>query len=143
MPATIRPEFRACTDCTWLFTPVVIDRTTQMSSTTPAVCGSNSETSVPLPPCLANFHGEPSTFELAWAALVDARILPGALAGRPVGVFTGVMASDYATVTHRAETVSSHTVTGLSRGVIAHRPEIAAKLPAAEADFTDLVASLA
>ncbi len=39
-------------------------------------CGSNSETSVPCSPYLRNFHGEPNTRELAWAAL-SYLILPG------------------------------------------------------------------
>ncbi|MEW2065390.1 type I polyketide synthase, partial [Streptomyces sp. NPDC007002] len=61
--------------------------------------------------------------ELAWEALEDARILPAGLAGSRTGVFVGVIADDYATLTHQrgAEAVTRHTLTGLSRGVVANR----------------------
>ncbi|MEW2170108.1 type I polyketide synthase, partial [Streptomyces sp. NPDC007027] len=61
--------------------------------------------------------------ELAWEALEDARILPADLAGSRTGVFVGVIADDYATLTHQrgAEAVTRHTLTGLSRGVVANR----------------------
>ncbi|MET8732381.1 type I polyketide synthase, partial [Streptomyces parvus] len=61
--------------------------------------------------------------ELAWEALEDARILPAGLADSRTGVFVGVIADDYATLTHQrgAEAVTRHTLTGLNRGVVANR----------------------
>ncbi|WP_328345676.1 type I polyketide synthase [Micromonospora sp. NBC_00421] len=61
--------------------------------------------------------------ELAWEALEDARILPSALADSRTGVFVGVIADDYAALTHRqgAEGITRHTLTGLNRGIIANR----------------------
>ncbi|MEU5808948.1 type I polyketide synthase [Streptomyces sp. NPDC047718] len=61
--------------------------------------------------------------ELAWEALEDARIVPSDLADSRTGVFVGVIADDYATLTrqHGAEGITRHTLTGLNRGVIANR----------------------
>ncbi|WP_372346843.1 SDR family NAD(P)-dependent oxidoreductase [Streptomyces sp. KL116D] len=61
--------------------------------------------------------------ELAWEALEDARILPSGLADTRTGVFVGVIADDYAALTHRrgADGITHHTLTGLNRGVIANR----------------------
>ncbi|MET9496297.1 type I polyketide synthase [Streptomyces sp. NPDC006552] len=61
--------------------------------------------------------------ELAWEALEDARILPAALAESRTGVFVGVIADDYAALTHQrgAEAVTGHTLPGLNRGVVANR----------------------
>ncbi|WP_409467021.1 SDR family NAD(P)-dependent oxidoreductase [Amycolatopsis sp. GA6-003] len=53
--------------------------------------------------------------ELSWEALEDAGTVPGN--GR-VGVFFGAISGDFGSVT---ETVSQHTATGLSRGLIANR----------------------
>src|SRR5204862_7631715 len=62
-PATPPWKYRIETSCP--LNPVCIDRITQTSSTIPAACGSNSETSVPHAPCPANFHGLPNRFLLA------------------------------------------------------------------------------
>ncbi|MEV1293654.1 type I polyketide synthase [Pseudonocardia sp. NPDC049635] len=61
--------------------------------------------------------------ELAWEALENARIVPGALRGRAVGVFAGSMAHDHAVLRHRpdAPPVSRHTLAGLTHGIIANR----------------------
>ncbi|WP_328722905.1 type I polyketide synthase [Streptomyces sp. NBC_00247] len=61
--------------------------------------------------------------ELAWEALEDARILPADLADSRTGVFVGVIADDYAALTHQhgIEGITRHTLTGLNRGVIANR----------------------
>jgi acyl transferase domain-containing protein/acyl carrier protein/enoyl-[acyl-carrier-protein] reductase (NADH) len=61
--------------------------------------------------------------ELSWEALEHAGTVPSTLAGRPVGVFIGAFGSDYATVVggHGIEAIGHHTVTGLSRGLIANR----------------------
>ncbi|MEV7779267.1 type I polyketide synthase [Kitasatospora sp. NPDC088351] len=61
--------------------------------------------------------------ELAWEALEDARILPSDLAASRTGVFVGVIAGDYAALTHQHgdEGITRHTLTGLNRGVIANR----------------------
>ncbi|MCY0950343.1 type I polyketide synthase [Streptomyces sp. H27-S2] len=61
--------------------------------------------------------------ELAWEALEDARILPSDLADSRTGVFVGVIADDYAALTHQhgAEGITRHTLTGLNRGVVANR----------------------
>jgi pimaricinolide synthase PimS1 len=63
------------------------------------------------------------TLELCWEALEDARVLPGALRGSRTGVFIGAIWDDYATLLHRQglTAISSHTVTGLHRGIIANR----------------------
>ncbi|MFF8830391.1 SDR family NAD(P)-dependent oxidoreductase [Streptomyces sp. NPDC015131] len=61
--------------------------------------------------------------ELAWEALEDARIVPARLADSRTGVFVGVIADDYAALTRQRGTdgITRHTLTGLSRGVIANR----------------------
>ncbi|WP_406641699.1 SDR family NAD(P)-dependent oxidoreductase [Amycolatopsis sp. WGS_07] len=53
--------------------------------------------------------------ELSWEALEDAGIVPSA---GQVGVFFGAVAGDFGSI---ADTVSQHTATGLSRGLIANR----------------------
>ena len=61
--------------------------------------------------------------ELAWEALEDARILPSDLADSRTGVFVGVVADDYAALTHQhgVDGITRHTLTGLNRGVVANR----------------------
>ncbi|NEB81613.1 SDR family NAD(P)-dependent oxidoreductase, partial [Streptomyces sp. SID14478] len=61
--------------------------------------------------------------ELAWEALEDARILPSDLTDSRTGVFVGVIADDYAALTHQqgADGITRHTLTGLNRGVVANR----------------------
>jgi acyl transferase domain-containing protein/NADPH:quinone reductase-like Zn-dependent oxidoreductase len=63
--------------------------------------------------------------ELAWEALEDARIPADGLgrAREAGGVFVGAIAADYATLVGRAGpgALSRHSLTGLSRGVIANR----------------------
>ncbi|WP_433728946.1 SDR family NAD(P)-dependent oxidoreductase [Actinoplanes sp. CA-051413] len=60
--------------------------------------------------------------ELAWEALEDARILPGALAGSDTAVFVGAIWDDYAHLHYRgAGATTPHTITGLHRGIIANR----------------------
>ncbi|NUR26881.1 MAG: polyketide synthase, partial [Catenulispora sp.] len=58
--------------------------------------------------------------ELTWEALEDARIVPGALAGAPVGVFVGAIANDYALLAARLDP-GAHTYTGVHRTMIANR----------------------
>ncbi|MEV7405693.1 SDR family NAD(P)-dependent oxidoreductase, partial [Streptomyces sp. NPDC091267] len=61
--------------------------------------------------------------ELGWEALENARVVPGALRDSRTGVFFGAMGDDYAALAHRlgAQAVGRHTLTGLSRGIIANR----------------------
>ncbi|MCR3752122.1 type I polyketide synthase [Lentzea californiensis] len=61
--------------------------------------------------------------ELAWEALEDARIVPSSLADTRTGVFVGVIADDYAALTHQrgADGITRHTLTGLNRGIVANR----------------------
>ncbi|WP_086845352.1 type I polyketide synthase [Amycolatopsis kentuckyensis] len=61
--------------------------------------------------------------ELAWEALEDARIRPSELAGSRTGVFVGVIADDYAALTHQQgiDGITRHTLTGLNHGVVANR----------------------
>ncbi|SES40800.1 type I polyketide synthase [Lentzea albida] len=61
--------------------------------------------------------------ELAWEALENAGVVPSALRERPIGVFMGAFGSDYATLSQRLglDGIGHHTVTGLSRGLIANR----------------------
>jgi acyl transferase domain-containing protein len=58
--------------------------------------------------------------ELAWVALEDARIVPGNLSGSRASVFVGAMRDDYTTVSYRSM-ITSHTITGTHRGIIANR----------------------
>ncbi|SES32660.1 type I polyketide synthase PikAI [Lentzea xinjiangensis] len=61
--------------------------------------------------------------ELAWEALENAGVVPGALHEHPVGVFMGAFGSDYATLAQREgiEEIGHHAVTGQSCGLIANR----------------------
>ncbi|MFE7135197.1 polyketide synthase, partial [Streptomyces sp. NPDC057638] len=63
--------------------------------------------------------------ELSWEALENARLDPHTLRSSATGVFVGAMRDDYAVLLHRGGTAdtaaSHHTMTGLSRGVIANR----------------------
>jgi acyl transferase domain-containing protein len=61
--------------------------------------------------------------ELAWEALEDARIVPGAVRGERAGVFLGAIAGDYSHLTYRSgsDVIDRHTLTGLHRGIIANR----------------------
>ncbi|MET8701402.1 beta-ketoacyl synthase N-terminal-like domain-containing protein, partial [Kitasatospora sp. NPDC004723] len=61
--------------------------------------------------------------ELTWEALEDAAVVAADLHGTRTGVFVGAIWSDYANLLHRrgADTVTQHTLTGVSRGVIANR----------------------
>jgi acyl transferase domain-containing protein len=61
--------------------------------------------------------------ELAWEGLEDAGVLPRTLAGSRAGVFVGAMSSDYSTLVHQhgPDALTRHTLTGLSRGLIANR----------------------
>ncbi|MCX2954721.1 type I polyketide synthase [Lentzea sp. NEAU-D7] len=61
--------------------------------------------------------------ELAWEALENAGVVPAALHEHAVGVFMGAFGSDYATLAQRGgiEEIGHHTVTGLSRALIANR----------------------
>ncbi|MFI2620627.1 type I polyketide synthase, partial [Streptomyces sp. NPDC018584] len=65
--------------------------------------------------------------ELSWAALEDAGIVPGDLRGSATGVFTGVMADDYAVLARRLgpAALTRHSATGLHRSVIANRVSFA------------------
>jgi acyl transferase domain-containing protein len=61
--------------------------------------------------------------ELAWEALEDARIVPGALRGGPTAVVVGAIGSDYAALHDRLgpEAGGVHGYTGAHRAVIANR----------------------
>ncbi|MDG4785103.1 SDR family NAD(P)-dependent oxidoreductase [Micromonospora sp. WMMD1102] len=61
--------------------------------------------------------------ELAWHALEHAQLPPGSLRGSATGVFVGAIAADYALVQDRAgaAAVTSYTLTGQQRGIIANR----------------------
>jgi acyl transferase domain-containing protein len=61
--------------------------------------------------------------ELAWEALENAAIVPGGIRGSRTGVFVGAIADDYATLLgqHGVEAISSHSLTGLHRSIIANR----------------------
>ncbi|ROO84786.1 acyl transferase domain-containing protein [Actinocorallia herbida] len=61
--------------------------------------------------------------ELAWEALEEARVPPGTLAGRAVGVFAAATHGDYAAVVQRAgeAAVTRHTLPGLNRALLANR----------------------
>jgi acyl transferase domain-containing protein/NADPH:quinone reductase-like Zn-dependent oxidoreductase len=68
--------------------------------------------------------------ELAWEALEEAGIVPAHLAASRTGVFVGAIAGDYAGLVHRhgPDAITRHTLTGLSRGVIANRVSYALDL---------------
>ncbi|WP_370340315.1 SDR family NAD(P)-dependent oxidoreductase [Catenulispora sp. MAP5-51] len=61
--------------------------------------------------------------ELAWEALEDAGIVPATLNGQRAGVFVGAIWDDYATLLRGYGTAAldRHSLTGLSRGIIANR----------------------
>ncbi|WUA11018.1 SDR family NAD(P)-dependent oxidoreductase [Nocardia sp. NBC_01377] len=61
--------------------------------------------------------------ELAWEAAEDANIPMTALRGSDTGVYVGAIASDYAALVQEAgdAALTRHTLTGLSRGVLANR----------------------
>ncbi|GAA3868577.1 type I polyketide synthase [Saccharothrix violaceirubra] len=61
--------------------------------------------------------------EAAWTALEDAGVVPADLVDSRTGVFVGTLRDDYAQLTYRqgANAVTQHTMTGLSRGLIANR----------------------
>ncbi|HWE91494.1 MAG TPA: SDR family NAD(P)-dependent oxidoreductase, partial [Pseudonocardiaceae bacterium] len=61
--------------------------------------------------------------ELAWEALEDAAIVPGALRDSRTGVFVGAIWDDYAALLRRggAGAITAHTLTGSNRGLIANR----------------------
>ncbi|MBH1937571.1 acyltransferase domain-containing protein, partial [Streptomyces sp. AV19] len=61
--------------------------------------------------------------ELGWEALEDAGLTTARLARQRTGVFVGAINDDYAALLHRHghEAVTHHTLTGLTRGMIANR----------------------
>ncbi len=60
--------------------------------------------------------------ETAWHALEDAGLKPSALAGRRVGVFTGIAAPEYASVLHAAgQDLAAYPITGISTSLAANR----------------------
>ncbi|WP_433336512.1 SDR family NAD(P)-dependent oxidoreductase [Spirillospora sp. CA-294931] len=61
--------------------------------------------------------------ELSWEALEDAGIIPATLRGGRTGVFVGSIWDDYAALTHRKgpDAIGAHTITGVSRSMIANR----------------------
>ncbi|WP_051385696.1 type I polyketide synthase [Actinokineospora inagensis] len=61
--------------------------------------------------------------ELGWEALEDARLRPSALRGTATGVFVGAIWDDYARLSYQQgiEAISSHTITGVHRGILANR----------------------
>ncbi|PZH16169.1 hypothetical protein C1I97_07025, partial [Streptomyces sp. NTH33] len=61
--------------------------------------------------------------ELSWVALEHAGVLPESLRGGSAAVFLGATGDDYAALVHRlgGDAVSHHSLSGLSRGVIANR----------------------
>ncbi|MFD3942531.1 type I polyketide synthase [Streptomyces sp. NPDC058579] len=61
--------------------------------------------------------------ELAWEALENAGVVPGTLQGARAGVFVGAIWDDYAKLAHEygSDAVTHHTITGVSRGIIANR----------------------
>ncbi|ADP81114.1 type I polyketide synthase [Pseudofrankia inefficax] len=61
--------------------------------------------------------------ELAWEALEDAGVVPTRLAGAAAGVFIGAVSDDYANLLagYGDGAVTRHTLTGVSRGLIANR----------------------
>ncbi|KJS53410.1 hypothetical protein VM98_25440, partial [Streptomyces rubellomurinus subsp. indigoferus] len=60
--------------------------------------------------------------EVSWAALEDARIVPGALTGTRTGVFLGTMAQEYHLANGAdADTITAHSATGWDSSVTAAR----------------------
>ncbi|WP_370350378.1 type I polyketide synthase [Catenulispora sp. EB89] len=61
--------------------------------------------------------------ELAWEACEQARIAPDRLRGSDTAVYVGAIAADYAALVDRlgAAALSSHTLAGVQRGIIANR----------------------
>uniref|UniRef100_UPI001CEC41E0 type I polyketide synthase n=1 Tax=Streptomyces sp. HPF1205 TaxID=2873262 RepID=UPI001CEC41E0 len=61
--------------------------------------------------------------ELAWEALENAGIVPAALRDGDTAVYIGAMWDDYARLTQQQgpDAVTHHTITGVSRGIIANR----------------------
>ena len=61
--------------------------------------------------------------ELGWEALEDARIMPGTVAGRALGVFVGVNMDDHAKLLHGPALAHGghHAMPGNQRGIIANR----------------------
>ncbi|MEU7755022.1 type I polyketide synthase [Micromonospora sp. NPDC049171] len=61
--------------------------------------------------------------ELAWEGLEDAGIIPATLAGSRTAVYVGALRDDYAHLVrrHGEQAVTQHSMTGLSRGIIANR----------------------
>ena len=62
-PNCCEPVFMKICPGAWLNASVTIDRTMAMSSTTSPRCGSSSDSSAPLWPCLANLNFGPSSCE--------------------------------------------------------------------------------
>ncbi|MFJ3584900.1 beta-ketoacyl synthase N-terminal-like domain-containing protein, partial [Streptomyces sp. NPDC090127] len=61
--------------------------------------------------------------ELVWEALENAGVVPGTLRGARAGVFVGAIWDDYAKLAHEhgSDALTHHTITGVSRGIIANR----------------------
>src|SRR2546429_3800015 len=61
--------------------------------------------------------------ELSWEAVERARILPGALRNRRLGVFLGAISDDYAMLAHDrgAGAIGQYSVTGTQRSMLANR----------------------
>ncbi|KOV91806.1 type I polyketide synthase, partial [Streptomyces sp. NRRL B-3648] len=61
--------------------------------------------------------------ELAWEALEHAGIVPASVEGTRTGVYLGAIWDDYARLVHQhgAASVTHHTITGVSRSIIANR----------------------
>ena len=61
--------------------------------------------------------------ELVWEAIEDAGIVPADLRATRTSVFVGALRDDYSALVHQQgdEAVTQHTMTGVSRGIIANR----------------------
>ncbi|MFD9741631.1 beta-ketoacyl synthase N-terminal-like domain-containing protein, partial [Umezawaea sp. NPDC059074] len=61
--------------------------------------------------------------ELVWEAIEDAGIVPADLRATRTSVFVGALRDDYSALVHQRgdEAVTQHTMTGVSRGIIANR----------------------